>query len=72
MIQQLTLAEEVNIILNDAFRGDKDAEEACLAYLFKSHDLDSSEMTEEEIQEAILEHEDQIYYIYELYENDEL
>jgi hypothetical protein len=72
MIPQLTLAEEVDIILNDAFQGDKVAEETCLQYLFNSHGLVSSEMSEEEIQEAILEHEDQIYYIYELYSHDEL
>lgn len=72
MIPQLTLSEEVDIILNDAFQGDIAAQEACINYLFNSHGLNSAEMSEEEFQEAILEHEDQIYYVYELYANDEL
>ncbi len=72
MIQQLTLSEEVAVILNDAFQGDKKAEDTCVRYLAQVHDLEYDQLSEDELQEFILKEEDQLYYIFELYEAGEL
>lgn len=72
MIQQLTLAEEVNLIIQDAFQGDKTAEKTCLKKLAEVHSKTFSKMSEEELQELILEQEDQLYYLFELYSVGEL
>jgi hypothetical protein len=68
MIQRLTLAKEVAIILNDVFDGDYDAQKVCVQQLAELQGLTYSEMTEEEIQEMILEHEDRLYSLYSNYQ----
>lgn len=69
MIQRLTPAEEVAIILNDVFDGYYDAEKVCVQQLAELQGLTYSEMTEGEIQEMILEHEDQLYSLYSNYQD---
>jgi hypothetical protein len=72
MIEQLTLSEEVAIIIKDAFQGDSNAEKVCVQKLADTRGVTLSEMSEEEIQELILEGEDELYYLFELYDHDEL
>lgn len=72
MIEQLTLPEEVAIILKDAFQGDKKAEDVCVRHLAEVHDFEFDQLSEEEVQELILEQEDQLYYLFELYAAGEL
>jgi len=67
MIQRLELSEEVSIILNDVFDGDLDAEKVCTQQLAALQGLTYSEMSDEEIQEMILENEDQLYSLYTSY-----
>jgi hypothetical protein len=64
---RLTLSEEVDIILTDIFNGDSVGQEYCLQQLASQQDLDLSVSSEEEVQEMILENEDTLYYLYELY-----
>lgn len=67
-IQRLTLAEETSIILNDVFDGDLAAEKVCTQQLAELQGLTYSELSEEEIQEMILENEDQLYSLYAQYQ----
>lgn len=66
-IQQLTLEEESDLILNDVFDDDTDAQVPCLTELATLHNLDYSTMTQEEIQDLVVENEDDLYALYDNY-----
>lgn len=65
--QQLTLEEEADLILSDVFGGNEDAQNLCLQQLSELQGMILSDMTEEEVQEMILEHEGQLYEISDEY-----
>jgi len=60
----LTLAEEVSIIMNDIFDGDVEAQEAAIAELAEAEGIAVSLETEDEINELILANEDALYERY--------
>jgi hypothetical protein len=60
----LTLAEEVSIILNDIFDGDLEAQNAAIAELAETEGIAVSPETEEEINDLILANEDALYERY--------
>lgn len=64
---RLTLSEEVDIILKDIFDGDSEGQDACLQQLASQQNVDLTTVSEEDVQEMILENEDILYYLYELH-----
>jgi hypothetical protein len=60
----LTLAEEVSIIMNDIFDGDVEAQEAAIAELAEAEGIAVSPETEDENNELILANEDALYERY--------
>jgi hypothetical protein len=60
----LTLAEEVSIILNDIFDGDLEAQKAAIAELAEAEGIAVSPETEDEINDLILANEDALYERY--------
>jgi len=60
----LTLAEEVSIIMNDIFDGDVEAQEAAIAELAEAEGIAVSPETEDEINDLILVNEDALYERY--------
>lgn len=61
MIEQMSREEEVSLILEDIFDGDNEAKETCLQQLAEMHDLVYSEMSQDEIEELIIENEETLY-----------
>lgn len=66
-IQRLTLEEESNLILDDIFDKGDDAQVLCLKELAALHNLDYSTMTQEEVQDMIIEYEDDLYALHDNY-----
>lgn len=60
----LTLAEEVSIIMNDIFDGDVEAQEAAIAELAEAEGIAVCPETEDEINDLILANEDALYERY--------
>lgn len=62
-LQQMSLEEEVGIIVNDIFDGDSEMQESCVRELAEFLGMEYDEMTETQIQEMILDNEDDLYSI---------
>lgn len=62
-LQQMSLEEEVGIIVNDIFDGDSEMQESCVRELAEFLGMEYDEMTETQIQEMIFDNEDELYSI---------
>lgn len=66
-IQQMSLEEESSLILEDVFADDNEAQTPCIMELAALHGKDYSSMSEEDIQDMIIEYEDDLYALYDDY-----
>ena len=60
---QMTPEEEVSVILDDIFDGDEEAQTACLRDLAEANGLVYEDLSQEELNDLIIENEDELYSI---------
>lgn len=60
---QMTPEEEASVILEDIFDGDEEAQTACLRDLAEANGLVYEDLSQEELNDLIIENEDELYSI---------
>lgn len=72
MIQELTIAEEAQLILLDVFNEDEIAQNYCINLLCEQEQIVVCPENQDQINELIVEFEDELHSIYKFYSNEPL
>lgn len=69
MIETLTANQEAELIILDVFNTDEAGKEYCMNILCEQEGVNMSDMTSDEVDNLIIEFEDELHHLYNLYSN---